>query len=312
MLRSRNFSHIKIAKALSKELNAPIAGNINDYYDIVIAVDSTSDYVKPLAIAKLKGVLTSAFIHDIRSISHTKIAALDAGTNPLIQRLKRVLSLNIVKHLIDKALTPSKASAGNLRTYARIEACIVPLGVDRRIYRPIKLEERSILGIRFSKDDRLILTVATKRHIVRHSLAIFYEVRKELRNAKLIVRGPCDVIPRGIKDVLCLPPISEKIMPRLYSVADVFLYPSLIEGFGLPVLEAMACGLPVVAYNEEAVSEVLGDAGILIESGDIKNAAVAVIKALNNRELYSELGIKRAEKFTWQNTATAIRQCLNL
>lgn len=254
LLRTYNLSFVKIARALSKELASPIISDvyINDEYDIIIALDSTSKYTIPLAKAKVKGIVTAAFIHDIRSISHTPIVVMDSGVNPpTIQRLRRLTSLNLIKPFIDKVLTPSQASANNIQKYVGgLNACVVPLGIDHDVYKPINTSKREILGIKFQDDEYLILTVATKKHIIRHAVAIFSRARERLRKARLIVRGgPCDKSLKGIKGLVCLPPLPEELMPRLYSIADVFLYPSLIEGFGLPILEAMSCGLPVVAYR---------------------------------------------------------------
>ncbi|WP_054843896.1 hypothetical protein [Vulcanisaeta souniana] len=192
LLRTYNLSFVKIARALSKELASPIISDvyINDEYDIIIALDSTSKYTIPLAKAKVKGIVTAAFIHDIRSISHTPIVVMDSGVNPTIQRLRRLTSLNLIKPFIDKVLTPSQASANNIQKYVGgLNACVVPLGIDHDVYKPINTSKREILGIKFQDDEYLILTVATKKHIIRHAVAIFSRARERLRKARLIVRA---------------------------------------------------------------------------------------------------------------------------
>ncbi|MEM3836085.1 glycosyltransferase [Pyrobaculum sp.] len=310
LLRTHNLSYIKIARALSKELGWPVIDDAYTGYDVVIALDSTSNYITALAKAKAMGAVTAAFIHDIRSISHAPIVAMDAGVNPTIQRLKRLTSLSLIKPFIDKVLTPSQASAKNIKKYAKLNACVVPLGIDRDIYRPINTSEREISGVKFRDDEYLILTVATKKYIIRHAAAIFSKARERLERARLVVRGPCDESLRGVKGIVCLPPLPEELMPRLYSIADVFLYPSLIEGFGLPVLEAMSCGLPVVAYREDAIAEVVGDAGVLVEPKSIDNVVNALIYAINNKDALSKASIKRAAEFTWRRSATKLLRCL--
>lgn len=92
----------------------------------------------------------------------------------------------------------------------------------------------------------------------------------------------------------------------LYSAADVLLYPTLYEGFGFPALEAMACGLPVVASNRTAVPEVVGDAGLLIDPDDSDGFAAATLRVLEDDKLREECrsrGIERASRFTWEATA---------
>jgi alpha-1,3-rhamnosyl/mannosyltransferase len=95
-------------------------------------------------------------------------------------------------------------------------------------------------------------------------------------------------------------------LPILYSGARALVFPSLYEGFGLPVLEAMACGTPVVASNTSSIPEVVGEAGILIEVGDIQTMQKCIEDlCVNNRSYkkYSQLGLKQAENFTWEKCA---------
>jgi glycosyltransferase involved in cell wall biosynthesis len=100
--------------------------------------------------------------------------------------------------------------------------------------------------------------------------------------------------------------VSEEDLVRLYNVADVFVLPSLYEGFGLPVLEAMACGTPVVAANAASLPEVVGDAGLLVDPRSPEAIAKAIAQVLGDPALASDLrerGLRRAREFTWERTA---------
>lgn len=102
--------------------------------------------------------------------------------------------------------------------------------------------------------------------------------------------------------------ISQSDLPTLYSAADLFVYPSLYEGFGLPVLEAMACGVPVITSNISSMPEVIGDAGVLIELNDVDTLAAALQRVLTDRPLRATLaakGLARARAFSWEHTAQA-------
>jgi glycosyltransferase involved in cell wall biosynthesis len=95
-------------------------------------------------------------------------------------------------------------------------------------------------------------------------------------------------------------------LPLYYSAADVFLFPSTYEGFGLPALEAMASGCPVVASNATSLPEVVGQAGMLHEPGDTGGMAGSLRKILGDKEEHRRLagaGLKRAALFTWERTA---------
>jgi glycosyltransferase involved in cell wall biosynthesis len=92
----------------------------------------------------------------------------------------------------------------------------------------------------------------------------------------------------------------------LYRGADVFAYPSYAETFGLTLLEAMACGVPVVASNRTSVPEVAGDAALIVDPDDHGAIADAVWRVLSDDRLRQELrtrGLRRAAEFTWERTA---------
>ncbi len=95
-------------------------------------------------------------------------------------------------------------------------------------------------------------------------------------------------------------------LPPLYSGAALLAYPSLYEGFGLPVLEAMACGTPVVASSTSATAEVAGDAALLVDPLDVDGLATAMRRLLSDETLQAGLrsrGLERAAGYSWQRTA---------
>jgi glycosyltransferase involved in cell wall biosynthesis len=109
------------------------------------------------------------------------------------------------------------------------------------------------------------------------------------------------------KDVIFTGFIPEVDLPMYYSNASCFILPSLYEGFGLPLLEAMACGCPVIASNTTAIPEVVGDAGILVDPRNINEIESAIEQVLSNEKLRENLiekGFIQSNKFSWERTAS--------
>jgi glycosyltransferase involved in cell wall biosynthesis len=103
--------------------------------------------------------------------------------------------------------------------------------------------------------------------------------------------------------------VEEAERKRLLSTASMLVLPSLEEGFGIPALEAMTIGLPVIASNRGALPEVVGDAGILVEPEDVREWAAAIERLLNDRHLRRSLsakGVERADHFSWDSSADAL------
>jgi len=106
--------------------------------------------------------------------------------------------------------------------------------------------------------------------------------------------------------VIRLGAIREADLPALYSLADVFVFPSLVEGFGLPLLEAMACGTPVIASTTPAVSEAVGNAALMFDPHDPEQLAIALNRMLTDSALRTALirqGKERIRAFTWERVA---------
>ena len=105
--------------------------------------------------------------------------------------------------------------------------------------------------------------------------------------------------------MIFLPYVSKADLISLYNGAKLFIFPSIAEGFGLPPLEAMACGTPVVASNLTSIPEVIGDAGLLVNPMDIGDMSKTISDLLENHEkrmFYSMKGLKRAERFREKDT----------
>jgi glycosyltransferase involved in cell wall biosynthesis len=138
-------------------------------------------------------------------------------------------------------------------------------------------------------------------------LMIVGHVRKDIPGFESTLR---DIRRRneGIKITLA-GYLSDSEILSLYEEADVFVYPSLYEGFGLPVLEAMACGCPVIASNVSSLPEVVGEAGTLVDPYDVDALAQAISTVLQADGLKREMsrkGIAQAQKFSWEKAGAEL------
>jgi glycosyltransferase involved in cell wall biosynthesis len=124
--------------------------------------------------------------------------------------------------------------------------------------------------------------------------------------SRVIIPPPAvrEMVAAGHAQVLIRPSRSDLV--ALYNLAEGFLFPSLYEGLGLPPLEAMRCGAPVIASNRGSIPEVVGDAGLLIDAGDDVALAEHITRLLQDRSFRQELqqrGFARAEEFSWPKPA---------
>ncbi len=165
-------------------------------------------------------------------------------------------------------------------------------------------------GVDFRKNiDTLLHSFSRciKKHRIEHFLVLAGEAfeRTHLREVQTVFES---IHKLGLeKRVKVVGYVSEDRLNYLYSGAEVFVLPSLYEGFGLPVLESMSCGTPVVASNASSIPEVAGDAAILLDPYDVEAIADAMYTVLTNsgvRNGMIQRGLERAKRFTWKKMAT--------
>ena len=198
---------------------------------------------------------------------------------------------------------------------------VIPLSAGDS-FRPIRNEEelqrvRQTYGIK--GEYMLSVGAIQPRKNLSRLVAAYSRLRHakpEVKLPKLVLAGKCawlyDETLRAIKElelsdaVILTGYVPEGDLPAMYSGALCFIYPSYFEGFGLPPLEAMQCGVPVIVGDRTSLPEVVGDAGILVDPFDVDALAGAIEKVISDSNLRTELGVQglaRAKLFNWQETA---------
>lgn len=199
---------------------------------------------------------------------------------------------------------------------------VIPLGVGTR-YKPVT-NNRVLENTRkkFRLPDQFILYLGNfKPHKnVAALVQAFGSIEKRFPEYKLVLAGPLDRNGRKLKAmvegagltkrVIFTDTVREEDCPEaLLSLSDLFVFPTLYEGFGLPPLEAMACGTPVIAGKFTAVPEVVGEAGVLVNPRDINEIGNAIAGLLGNpgkRQHFSQKGLQRVKLFDEEKTAGGI------
>jgi glycosyltransferase involved in cell wall biosynthesis len=222
---------------------------------------------------------------------------------------------------VDAVITASNHSRREIERYLGVSPArlsIIPDGVARRFH-PLPLEKaKNHVASRFGLRTAYLLYVGalTRRKNLERALEAFSLITKQMPAVRFVLAGsrtwqgtPVEAIAvrLGIEDrVVQTGPLADADLPPLYRGAVLFVFPSLYEGFGLPPLEAMACGTPVVCSNAASLPEVVGDAALMVDPTDVGGMAEAMRRVLADAELADDLrqrGLARAAQFTWERTA---------
>jgi len=198
---------------------------------------------------------------------------------------------------------------------------VIYLGVDHIFSDSISEEKKDII---LARHDLIgidyILTVASiePRKNFERIIKVFSEIIKDEKYSDiyLVCAGGSGwknenihklVVEKGLEGrVRFLGYIDEEDLPSIYNAAKFFMYPSLYEGFGLPVLEAMASKVPVLTSNVSSLPEVAGDAALMVDpysEKEIYDASIRMLKDESLRKEFKAIGAQRSNLFTWENTA---------
>jgi glycosyltransferase involved in cell wall biosynthesis len=213
----------------------------------------------------------------------------------------------------------SKQEIIRLTGYSGDKISVIYPGVDTTYYYP--KPDRSILShYAITDNDYVIMYLGSEepRKNISLILKAIYHLKKSLPNVKFLKVGGAQMggdrisLVRQIKelhlegDVIFTGQVAETDLPKYYNAADLFVFPSYYEGFGLPPLEAMACGCPVIVANKTSLPEVVGDAGLLVDPDDEEDLMKKMYEILTDDELKNKCfkhGLQSVKKFSWEKAA---------
>ncbi|OQA40986.1 MAG: D-inositol 3-phosphate glycosyltransferase [Chloroflexi bacterium ADurb.Bin325] len=277
------------------------------------------------------GVHTVLTVYDVIPLRHPEHSSARAR---LLFRLTTALALRSARQVIAISEAARQDFIADFRiSPERIRA--IPLAADPA-FRPQPPEAIQDVRRRYNLPGRFVLYLGSNKphkNLVRLVQAwnTMEDGRWKMEDCKLIIAGAWDPrypeakelaesfsatsvdasrdLPSSIcnlQSILWLGRVPEADLPALYSAAAAFVFPSLYEGFGLPVLEAMACGAPVVCSNVSSLPETAGDAALLVDPTDAAALADALRRVLAEPGLAADLrgrGLAQAARFTWERAA---------
>jgi glycosyltransferase involved in cell wall biosynthesis len=248
-------------------------------------------------------------VHDVLPLSEPE------HYSKLILWRYRVLARSAVRSAA-LVLTGSRYSAGEIERRLGVDPArirVTPYGVEER-FRPVAVDRERLarLGVRGS----YVLSVGTlePRKNLAGTLRAFERVQRDFPEHSLVLIGGRGWMGDELEGLLertearIVRPghVGDEELVELYSGADCFMFPSFSEGFGFPLLEAMACGAPVVASDRASLPELAGDAAVLVDPADagaLAQALASVLGSPQQRAALREHGLERRRSFSWNECA---------
>jgi len=246
-----------------------------------------------------------------------KVAKKIVTVHDLFQLGSRINSFRLISvpgiMKADKIIADSQTTKNELIKLLKIKRDkikVVYQGVNMNIFKPLKNSKKR----RFT-NKIIILNVANNEKRKNTILIIksFYRLIEKFPNIVLVRVGSENKETLTLikklkleKRVFYFENILEERLVELYNIADLFVFPSLYEGFGLPPLEAMACGCPVITSNISSLQEVVGDAGIMVNPTNVDTLTRMIERVLINENFRKEIiikGLKQVKKFSWEKIA---------
>lgn len=262
-------------------------------------------------------------------IAHDIAPLISKDYHTFWQRFRFALVGRFALRQADEIIAVSQSTKNDLVKYLKIDPeriTVVYAGFDSDLFRvQIDSNEISELKKKYGIDQEYILfagTLEPRKNLTRLLDAFALLQKRGWQRHKLVVTGKKGWLYGSIfrkireleleREVIFTGYVPRQDLAGLMAGADVFVYPSLYEGFGIPPLEAMACGTPVIVSNTSSFPEVVGDAGIMVNPYDPDQIADAIYRVTSDDEIRKTMrkkGLEQTKKFSWEKGA---KECVSL
>jgi glycosyltransferase involved in cell wall biosynthesis len=204
----------------------------------------------------------------------------------------------------------TKEDLSELMKFPEERVRVIYMGIDHCLFTQVEGQKAATLQKLYGLSRPYLIYLVGTPEPRKNLARTVSGVRRAAPQLDLVLIGPQRRLKKllgdNLQNIIFTDVIPDELLPALLSGATISLYPSLYEGFGLPVLESMACGVPVITSDRGSLPEVAGGAAILVNPEDEDNISDAISELLKNESLQNRLkimGRKRAGEFTWQKTA---------
>ena len=253
-------------------------------------------------------------IHDLSLLLHP-----ETHESRLVRRARHRLPL--MARWATKIITATEFVKREVSEHLKIDPAKIEVTpyAPRSNFRPLERSDTEQTRARLGVEDVFILFVGTiepRKNLITLLRAFAEVLRNTDLSPQLVIAGQQGWLMQETTNYIQSEGISERIkftgyitdedLRALYASCTVCVYPSLYEGFGLPPLEAMACGAPVIASDVPSLTETIGKAALLVPPTDVQKLAHGLVEMLSDegkRDYFSRAGLKRASQFTWERTA---------
>lgn len=302
-IRGELFRHVILPKQL-------VAQGVNIFHD--------PGYFLPMLGKRLNKVVT---FHDMVPFVHK-----ETNSKKYFSYMRTVITISA--RIADRIIADSEITKQDILRILKLPESKVKVIylAARKIFQPLPDPTRlAAVRARLNLTRPYILNVGTiePRKNIQRLLEAYHSLRKLKKIPhQLVIVGPKGWLYKPVlqkistldldEHVIMTGYVEDQDLVALYNGADLFIFPSLYEGFGLPPLEAIACGAPVASSNTSCLPEILGDAAVYFDPYNVDNIADSIMSVLDNPTLACKLrsaGPQRAARFSWEQTA---RQTLDV